>query len=83
MKIRSISLRFFTSFCHTLCNHRIPFKGIAHNRAKITRPHFDCLITRIACCLNDYALKYSTLASYITFYVITKEYNNYKHTLDK
>ena len=38
LKIWSISLRFFTSVCHTVCDHRITFEGILHNGAKITRP---------------------------------------------
>ena len=32
------SLRFFTSFCHTVCDYRTPFEGILHNGVKIKRP---------------------------------------------
>ena len=81
MKIRSISLRFFTSFCHSVCVHRIPFEGILHNGAKITLPILLFYNPHSMLTL-ECALKYSTMASYVIFYANNK-YNNYNYTLDK
>ena len=81
LKIRSISLRFFTSFCHAVCVHRVPFEGILHNGAKITLP--------ILLFYNPHSMLTLRMCPQIKHHGILRnilcnnKYNNYNYTLDK